>query len=97
MRCGPASVGRGREASVAIEIQAETRKRMVASIRRYFDQELEEEIGDLQGGLLLDFVLEEIGPTVYNQAIADAQAWMLARVEDLEGSLYEPEFDFWQR
>ena len=26
-----------------------------------------------------------------------AQAWMLGRVEDLEGSLYEPEFDHWQR
>ena len=97
MRCEPAVVGRGRDVRVAIEIQAEPRKRMVASIRRYFEQELEEEIGDLQAGFLLDFCLEEICPTVYNQAIADAQSWMLARVEDLEGSLYEPEFDFWQR
>jgi uncharacterized protein (DUF2164 family) len=87
----------GREVSMAIEIEAETRKRMVASIRRYFEQELEEEIGDLQAGFLLDYCLKEICPTVYNQAIADAQAWMLGRVEDLEGSLYEPELDFWQR
>jgi uncharacterized protein (DUF2164 family) len=54
---------------------------MVASIRRYCEQELD----------------EEIGPTVYNQAIADAQGWMLGRVEDLDGSLYEPVFGFWHR
>ncbi len=70
---------------------------MVASIRRYYEQELDEEIGDLQAGFLLDFCLREICPTVYNQAIADAQAWFLGRVEDLEGSLYEPEFDYWKR
>ena len=80
-----------------MEIQDDIRKRMVASIRRYYEQEMEEEIGDLQAGFLLDYFLKEIGPTVYNQAIADAQAWMLGRVEDLEGSLYEPEFGFWQR
>ena len=80
-----------------MEIQDDIRKRMVASIRRYYEQEMEEEIGDLQAGFLLDYLLKEIAPTVYNQAIADAQAWMLARVEDLEGSLYEPEFDFWKR
>ena len=82
---------------MTIRIEPETRKRMVASIRRYFEQELEEEIGDLQAGFLLDYVLKELAPTVYNRAIADAQAWMLGRVEDLEGSLYEPEFDFWER
>ncbi len=82
---------------MAIEIKADDRKRLVASIRRYFEQELEEEIGDLQAGFLLDFCLKEICPTVYNRAIADAQAWMVGRVEDLEGSLYEPEFDFWPR
>ena len=80
-----------------IQIEAETREQMVASIRRYFEQELEEEIGELQAGFLLDYFLAELAPTVYNQAIAHAQAWMLGRVEDLESSLYEPEFDFWER
>ena len=82
---------------MGIRIEDEARKRMIASIRRYFEQELEEEIGDLQAGFLVDFFLAEIAPTVYNRAIADAQAWMLGRLEDLESSLYEPEFDYWER
>ena len=82
---------------MAIKLEDESRKRMVASIRRYFEQELDREIGDLQAGFLLDYFLAEIAPTVYNRAIADAQAWMLARVEDLESSLYEPEHGYWPR
>ena len=80
-----------------IELEPDTRKRMVESIRRYFEQEMDEEIGDLQAGFLLDYFMKEIAPSVYNRAIGDAQAWMLGRVEDLEASLYEAEFDFWDR
>lgn len=82
---------------MAIEIPDETRRQMVASIRRYFERELDEEIGDLKAGLLLDYVLVEICPTVYNRAIADAQAWLMGRLEDLEPTLYEPELGYWPR
>jgi uncharacterized protein (DUF2164 family) len=51
----------------------------------------------VKAGLLLDYVLKEIGPTIYNQAIADAQAYFTGRVADLEGVCHEPEFGFWPR
>ena len=80
---------------MAIELPKEVRDRMVASVKRYFEERLEEEIGDLKASLLLDFILEEIGPTLYNRAVADAQAYMVDRVADLEGSCFEPEFTYW--
>ena len=54
---------------MAIALPPETTKQVLASIKRYVAEHLEQEIGDLQAGLLLDYVLKEIGPTVYNQAI----------------------------
>ena len=80
---------------MAIEIPDEARRQMIESIRKYFAEAMDEEIGDLKAGLLLDFVLAEICPTVYNRAIGDAQAWLMGRLEDLEPSLYEPEFAYW--
>ena len=53
------------------------------------------EVGDLKAKLLLDFFLGEIGPIVYNSAIADAQAYFQGKVADLEGSCYEAEFGYW--
>ena len=68
---------------------------MIASIQRYFEEHLDEDIGELKAGLLLDFCLREIAPTIYNQAVTDAQAFFQEKVADLEGACYEPEFQYW--
>lgn len=80
-----------------IEFPKEIRAQAIASIQRYFEENLPEPIGDLPAGLLLNFFLEEIGPLVYNHAIADAQARMQNRVADLSGELYADEFQYWPR
>lgn len=67
------------------------------AIKRYVSENTEEEIGDLKARMLLDFFLEELGPSVYNKAIADAQTHMHDRVGDLDGSCYQPEFSYWKR
>lgn len=80
-----------------IELPRQVRTQAVASIQRYFEQNLPEPIGELPAGLLLNFLLEEIGPVIYNKAIGDAQARMLERVSDLNGELYSDEFQYWPR
>jgi uncharacterized protein (DUF2164 family) len=76
---------------MAIRISPETRKRVIASLKRYAAENLDEELGDLKAELLLDFCLKEIGPPIYNKAIADAQAYFTDRVSDLEGVCHEEE------
>lgn len=79
-----------------IEISKEHRKAAVASIQRYFGENLES-LGELPAGLLLNFFLEEIGPLIYNRAVSDAQTRMQQRIADLEGDLFVPEFEYWPR
>lgn len=79
------------------ELPKKEREAAIASIKRYFAEELPEPIGDLPAGLLLNFFLEEVGPLIYNRAIADAQARMAGRVADLNGELYEDELQYWVR
>jgi uncharacterized protein (DUF2164 family) len=80
---------------MAIALTPDTRTRILASIKRYVAENLDQEIGDLQAGLLLDYVLKEIGPSVYNSAIHDAQRYFHERVSDLEGVCFEKEFSYW--
>jgi uncharacterized protein (DUF2164 family) len=80
-----------------IEISKQARASAIASIRRYFEENMPEPIGDLPAGLLLNFFLEEIGPVIYNGAIADGQARLQQRVADLNGELYAEEFQYWVR
>jgi len=80
-----------------IELDKQARAQAIASLQRYFVENLPEPIGDLPAGLLLNFFLEEIGPSVYNRALADAQARLERHVSDLGGELYAHEFQYWPR
>jgi uncharacterized protein (DUF2164 family) len=80
-----------------IEISKQARAEAVKSIQRYFEENMTEPIGDLPAGLLLNFLLEEIGPAIYNGAIRDAQARMQQRVADLDGELFADEFQYWPK
>ena len=79
---------------MAILLPDETRKALVDAIRHYFLDERDEEIGDLQASFFLDFVLKEVGPSIYNQAVKDAQANLQRIVSDLDVTLHEPEFGY---
>jgi uncharacterized protein (DUF2164 family) len=82
---------------MSIELSKEARADAIASIQQYFEGNMPEPIGELPAGLLLNFFVEEIGPAIYNKAIADAQARIAVRVSDLSGELYEDEFQYWPR
>ncbi len=79
------------------ELDKKTRADAIASLQRYFHDNLPEPIGDLPAGMLLDFFLEELGPIIYNAAIIDAQTRLLRNVSDLTGDLYEKPFGYWPR
>ncbi len=78
------------------ELTKQQRTDAIASMQRYFEENLDP-IGDMPAGLLLSFLLEEIGPVIYNQAIADAQTRLTQRVADLNGELFADEFQYWPR
>ena len=81
---------------VTFELTKQQRTDAIASMQRYFEENLEP-IGDMPAGLLLNFFLEEIGPVIYNQAISDAQTRLTQRVADLNGELFADEFQYWPR
>ena len=80
-----------------IDLSKKSRADAIASIQRYFEENMPEPIGELPAGLLLDFFLEEVGPVIFNRAVADAQTRMQLRVADLTGELYVDELQYWPR
>ncbi|MEO8030294.1 MAG: DUF2164 domain-containing protein [Gemmatimonadota bacterium] len=82
---------------MAVTLPDDIRKQALASINRFCRQELELDSSGIQDAQLLDFVLKEIAPSVYNAGVTDARAFMLDRFADLEGTCYEPEFVYWPK
>ena len=83
---------------MTIELSRQARAQAIASIERYFKENFEEQrLGNIAAGALLGFFLQEIGPAVYNQAVAEAQDRLQARVAELDIELHEDEFQYWLR
>lgn len=80
-----------------IQLPRDLRDRAVASIERYFQENMEERIGNVAAGGLLGFFLEEIGPAVYNQAVRDVQERLQSRVEEIDLEVHEDEFGYWSK
>lgn len=67
------------------KLEKEVKAEMISSIQEYFLNERDEEIGNLSAELLLQFMIEQVGPVIYNQAIRDAHALVSKKIEDLYG------------
>ena len=82
---------------MTIELSKDCRKEAIASIERYFRENMEEKIGNVAAGGLLNFVLEEIGPSIYNKAVADVQERLQQRVAELDIEIHEEELQYWRK
>jgi uncharacterized protein (DUF2164 family) len=80
-----------------IELSKEDRQHAVASIERYFRENMEEKIGNIAASGLLSFFLEDVGPSIYNKGVIDAQERTQSRVAEIDIEVHEDEFVYWRK
>jgi uncharacterized protein (DUF2164 family) len=68
-----------------ITLKKEIKKNLIEEIKRFFWNERDEELSDLAAEIILDFILNTIGPHIYNVGINDAYAFMSEKIDDLFG------------
>lgn len=66
-----------------IHIDKTTKDNMINEIKRFFENERDEPIGDLAAMMLFDFFAEKLGPHFYNQGVRDSYSYMSEKLEDL--------------
>ncbi len=82
---------------MSIELTKEARQWAITSIERYFRENMDEPIGNVAASALLGFFLEEVGPSIYNQAVVDVQERLQQRVVDLDIETHQDEFQYWRK
>ncbi|CVK19371.1 MULTISPECIES: DUF2164 domain-containing protein [Sporomusa] len=66
-----------------LQLTKEQQKESIEAIKSYYFNEREEEITELAATLLLDFIVKNIGPHIYNQALTDAHSFMGEKIDEL--------------
>ena len=84
-------VRRPADFTARIELADDRRARLLAAIRSQAEEIFDEPVSEFRAAALLDLFLKEIGPSVYNQGVRDASAFMQEKLMDLEAEVYEPE------
>ena len=64
---------------------------LVSKVKKYFQDELDQDIGAFEAEFLIDFMAKELGPKIYNRAILDAHALFAEKTEELGYLLQELE------
>ncbi|MDQ7004410.1 MAG: DUF2164 domain-containing protein [Ghiorsea sp.] len=74
-----------------IEFSDGEKELLVQKIKRYFDQELDRDLGQFEAEEVLDFFSEEVGSYFYNRGLLDAQAVLAERLDVVQDAIYELE------
>lgn len=69
-------------------IDDERRQLLIEQLQSFFLEEFDEELSVFRAERLLEHVLETAAPQIYNQAIQDARAFFLRKLDDLDGEVY---------
>lgn len=77
--------------NMRIKLDEERRADIIRAVMGYFSSEFDETLSEYRAEALVDFMLKQIGPSQYNQAIQDARKFMTQKLEDLDTEFFEPE------
>lgn len=74
-----------------IKLSDERKTVLLKILTDFYREHFDEELSTYRAERLLNFFIKQLGPPIYNQAIADARAFMFEKLEDLDVEYYEPE------
>lgn len=74
-----------------INLSDERKADIARALAGFFQDEFDENLSEFRALEVVDFMLHQIGPSQYNQAIADARGYLAQKLDDLDTEFHEPE------
>ena len=74
-----------------LEISKDHKEHMVQKVKKYFSDELDQDIGGFEAEFLIEFFAKEIGPLFYNQGLSDAHTLFAEKMGEVEYLVQELE------
>ncbi|BBH19352.1 hypothetical protein Back11_06970 [Paenibacillus baekrokdamisoli] len=73
---------------IPIKLPREQKEQIMEKLVAYFEEERSEKLGNIGAEQIIDFMLREIAPFVYNKAVDDARQIVNQKSVSLEEELY---------
>lgn len=66
-----------------MDITTEQKVELVTKITDYVSDEFQVDLGQFEAEFFVDFIIKELAPVVYNQALYDAEVILKDKIEDI--------------
>jgi len=66
-----------------IKLSDPIREKLIYELQEYFRKEREDDLNHLGAHLMIDFIIKELGPMIYNQALFDVHKLMEDKIDDI--------------
>ncbi|EFM12693.1 Protein of unknown function DUF2164 [Paenibacillus curdlanolyticus YK9] len=73
---------------IVIKLPKEEKAEVIKQVQAFFEEERSESIGEIAAELLVDRMIQELGPYIYNRAIADTRAMVSDKFNQIDDELY---------
>jgi len=70
-------------------ISRENKDKFIQDLQDWFQENLDQEVGNLDAEFLFDFFTDNVGGIYYNQALRDVHTLFHEKTESLADSIYE--------
>jgi uncharacterized protein (DUF2164 family) len=80
-----------------ITLSKEDAAEALGSIKRFFREEIEVELTEIQARVVQKYFFDELAPFAYNKGVSDAEKFMSVRLEDLKSSCCEQTLTYWSK
>lgn len=74
-----------------IKFTKEEMDRIVCKVKKYFNDELDQEVGSFEAEFLIDFFAKEMGSHFYNRGLSDAHSLFAEKSEEIGYLIQEME------
>ncbi|XEC93074.1 DUF2164 domain-containing protein [Paenibacillus tarimensis] len=71
-----------------LTLPREQKEILIGRVQNYFETERSEAIGTIAAEQMIDFMIAELGPFLYNHAVTDARRLIAERLMAVEDELY---------
>ncbi len=72
---------------IAVNLTQEQRTLIATELRQFLEDELDVHVGTFESADLADFVVDKIGPWIYNQGVLDTRAKLSGMLEGIQDEL----------
>ncbi|MFD0616873.1 DUF2164 domain-containing protein [Paenibacillus sp. GCM10027629] len=74
--------------ALPVKMPREQKEMIIRNVQLFFEEERSETLGNIAAESIVDFMLKELAPHLYNKGVADARNLLMQKMSQIEDECY---------